>query len=246
MKTNHVSQKIPALRGRDAKTNVRILELLALEGSQTTYNINKLLGRSRSLYPTIFRAVTKLKKRGYIAKTGTVRMTKKRWERTPIYGLTWRGFITSLTSDKVCADILNVCEKNPQLQFPLPREVALAIAKILGNERLEKLARSLLEGFLKAIPNDIESMEEKEYPLYIVPALGKVPSRLEEIKIEQKDLVRIVEILRNHPNALDWFEEKVECDIKTIEQSLESAKRWRDLIYAIKRGEIEKLLGLGR
>ena len=236
---NIMAMKIPALRGRKAKTNSIVLELLALEGPQTVWNINKMLGRRRELYPTILKAIARLKNRGYVAKTGTVKMAKKKG-RTSTFGLTWRGFIVSLTSDKVCSNILTVLEKNPQLQFPLPREITLAIAEILGNERLKKIAKSLQPCFLEAIPNDVELIKEEEYPLYLFPALAKA-EKLKEIKIEQKELIQIFDKIRRYPNVIDWFEKGIEGHIKTLKEVLEGAKKAREFIQILKSQPSEAL-----
>jgi len=222
-----VALKIPALRGKDAETNGMIIKLLALEGAQTVWNINKLLGRSREHYPTIFRAVNRLKERGYVTKTGTVKMAKKKG-RTPTYGLTWRGFIASLTNEEVCSNVLNTLEKNPQI-LPLPRDVVLPIAKEwLGDEQIEKLARSLFEGLIKTIPDDIESVEERVCLGYLVPTLLKLKTPLKEIK--QEDLSRLLK----YPQAVNWLEESVEKTIKDLKEELEEAEEFRKWLQAKK------------
>lgn len=232
MKTNLIPQKIPALRGRAAKTNIRILEVLAREGPQTTYNTNKLLGRSRGLYSTIFRAVTRLKEKKYVAKTGTVRMAKK-CGRTPTYGLTWRGFIASLASDKVCSNVLGVLEKNSQLTLPYPSDVMLPMAReLFSDEQIRKLARSLFEGFIKVIPNNIESLEEEKYGAYLIATLIEAPPTTLE-KIDQSQS-RLESVLRKYPKILDWFEKGVENFIKTLEETLDTAKKMREVLRMLR------------
>jgi len=229
-----VASKIRILRGRDAKTNLMVLEKLALEGSQTTYNINKLLGRSRALYSTTFRAVARLKKRGYIARTGTVKASKT-LKRTPTYGLTWRGFIASLKSDKVCDNVLTVLEKNPQLSLPFPKDVILSLCRgLLSDEEIKEITRSLFQGFLKSIPVGIESVEEEKYLAYLLPAIVEAPpTTVKEIPQNRWEAV-----LRKHPKVLDWFEEEIEKCIKKFEENVRAFQEVRKFIQAIKaRGE---------
>src|SRR5208283_1775170 len=117
-----VGWKIPAITGRDAETNLAILELLSLEGPKTVWKTNEGLGRTRLQYPTIFRAVRRLRTWRYLKRTGSVKMQKKKG-RTPKFGVTWRGFLAGLAGDKVSANALDALRNNPQLDLPVPREV---------------------------------------------------------------------------------------------------------------------------
>jgi len=133
------------------------------------------------------------------------------------------SFIVSLTSEKVCSDVLNTLEKNPQIQIPLPRDVVLPIAKGFGDEQIEKLTISLFEGLIKAIPDDIESVEEGEYFGYLLPTLMKAPPpSLKEIKQED-----IMAVLLKHPQAVNWLEETIENLIKGFEDSLKKLEGFK-------------------
>jgi len=114
----------------------------------------------------------------------------KKAERTPTYGLKWRGFIASLMSDKVRENLLEVLEKNPQLELPVPREVLLpVIVRKFTDEELRNMAYGLFKGFLKSIPLDLELLKEEEYGAYIIPTLMNAKDAIPE-----KDWSQLMEI----------------------------------------------------
>ena len=218
-----VSWKIPALGGRDAETNLMVLELLALEGPQTAWKTNSMLGRNRKQYPTIFRAIVRLRKWGYLAKTGTVKMEKKKG-RTPTFGVSWRGLLASLASDKVCTNILDVLNKNDQLDLPIPRDVFLDLAKALwSSEQIQEITMSLFESLVNTIPHDIESTPDEVLLGYLVPALIDAAPVLENIMPKET-----TELLK-YPKLQDWFEELIAKEAARLQRDLtriEEAKRW--------------------
>lgn len=196
-----VRARIPALQGRDERNNKLVLETLALQGPLIKYDIFKALKpRDVKHYPTISRRVDDLKKRGYLDVAGKRLITVgKRSEESPTYALTWRGFIASLTIETVIREIPKVLKNNPLLEIPFPREMTISVLKeLLTPREVEILMRALLEGFLRALPRDIESIEQEKYIAYIVPAMVETPEIRE--KFEEKDLTK----LRQIPGFLEF------------------------------------------
>ena len=227
-----VALKVPALRGRDAKTNLMILERLALEGAQTVWNINKRLGRTREQYPTIFRAVTRLKRRMYLSKIGTVKMEKRKG-RIPTYGLTWRGFFASLASDKVCTNILDVLDKIDYITLPFPRDIIAPLAKALwDDEQIGKVARSVFQGYVTAIPRDVESIEIPTLVEYFFPAVFQASPILFGA-MKQKD----PSVLLKYPKLVKWLEEITASQIEKFEKTLERMREARRLLSDLKSKE---------
>lgn len=227
--------KIRALRGRDARNNKLVLETLAFHGPLIKYDIFKTL-KSKGVkhYPTISRRVDDLKERGYLAVAGKRLITVgKRSGESPTYALTWRGFITSLVIEKVIKDIPSVLENSPLLRFPLPpevpREMIVSVLKELFTPReIGTIAHALVAGFLKALPEDIESIAEEEYIMYLLPALAKAPEVKE--KIAKKDMTKLLQI----PGLL-----KLALDLITIYE-----KQLSELLKGIRvmRNELEQYI----
>ena len=212
-----IRAKMPAFQGRDARNNKLVLETFALHGPLIKYDVFKAL-KSKGVkhYPTISRRVDNLRKRGYLDVAGK-RLTTvgKRREESPTYTLTWRGFITSLVIEKVIEDIPSVLENNPLLKFDLPyeipKEMVINVLRELFTPRETKIiARTLLVGFLRALPRNIESIKQENYLAYLVPGFAEVPEIRE--KFEEKDLSKLLKI----PGLLDL----VLNLIKTYEKQL--------------------------
>jgi hypothetical protein len=190
-----VRTRIPAFRGRDERNNRLVLETIALQGPLIKYDIFKALKqRNIKHYPTISRRVDDLKKKGYIAPAGKRIITVgKRTDESPTYGLTWRGLIASLVSDEVARQVSVVLKSNPLLEIPFPKEIAIRVLNEIFTQReTEIVVRALLEGFLIAIPRDIESIEQEKYMAYLVPAIVETPTIRE--KFEEKDLTKLFQI----------------------------------------------------
>jgi hypothetical protein len=172
-----------------------VLETIALQGPLIKYDIFKAL-KSRNVkhYPTISRRVDDLKKKGYIDAAGKRVITVgKRIEESPTYGLTWRGLVASLATDEVAREISAVLKNNPLLKMPFPKEMVTNVLNELFTPRETKvLVHALLEGFLRAIPRDIESIEQGKYIAYLVPAMVETPAIRE--RFEEKDLTKLYQI----------------------------------------------------
>lgn len=194
-----IKTKVPALRGRDAENNKLVLETLALHGPMIKYDVFKSLkAEGIKHYATISRRVDNLRKRGYLDVAGKRSITVgKREDESPMYSLTWRGFITCLTMKTVIGDIPTVLKKNPLLKlnlpYEVPKEVLINVMEELFTLReIGIISNAFLLGFLKALPRDIESIKQENYIAYMVPALTEAPEIKE--KFEQKDLTKLLEI----------------------------------------------------
>ena len=227
-----VAWKIPALSGKDAKTNSMILETLALQGPQTVWNVNRLLGRRRDQYPTIFRAMNRLKKRRYLAKTGSVKMEKRK-SRTPTFGLTWRGLFGALANDKVRSDLLNVIDINNHIALPFRRDIIRPIAtELWGDEQIADVARSLFEGFVIAIPYDIESGDETMLIASLFPAAVQA-SPIVFAGLDEKDLT----VLFKYREVANLFEKMIDRQIETFEDNLRKLAEVKRFLSTIRTGK---------
>jgi len=199
-----MTSKVPALHGRDAINNNLVLETLALHGPLIKYDIFKeLKSKGIRYYPTISRRVDDLKRRGYIDVAGKRLITVgKRREKSPTYALTWRGFIASLMIETVIEDVITVMENDPLLWFDLPYKISKdfvinVLKELFTSREIGIMAHTLLSGFLRALPRNIESVEQEKYLAYLVPALVEAPEIRE--KFEKKDLSKLLKI----PGLLD-------------------------------------------
>lgn len=198
--------KVPVFRGRDAENNKLILEVIAFQGPLIKYDVfRSLKSRGVRYYPTISRRIDDLKKRGYLAVAGkrTISVGRRK-EKSPTYALTWRGFIASLMIAPVIKDVPRVLECNPLLKFNLPFQapkemITNVIKELFSLKEIETIARVLLVGFLRALPRNIELIEQEKYLAYLVPGIIETPEIRE--KFEGKDLRRLLQI----PGLLGWI-----------------------------------------
>jgi len=94
------SGRLQVFKGREAKLNYAIFQILALKGPQTIYDIHKTVKTRRRLrhvrYASVNKRVRALKESGYINKTGA-KKTKAGFEAS-IYELTARAYLALLLS----------------------------------------------------------------------------------------------------------------------------------------------------
>lgn len=213
-----VESKIAILRGKGSENNRFLLMTMALEGSLIKYDLFKTLKgtRKEAHYPTVSRRVDDLVKRGYLRVVGRRGvLIGRRKDKSAKYGITWKGFVASLTIESVAQNILKVAENNPQLKLPFPREVTLRIVREIFTDReLELIAQALVTGYLKAIPKDLESLNHEQLLSYLLPALTQVPPIQEKFK--EKDLSRILQI----PEVSEFINKSLNDTEKMLEESL--------------------------
>ena len=220
-----VESKIAIFRGRGSENNMLILKTLALRGSLIKYDLFKELKKSgkETHYPTISRRVDSLLGRGYLEIAGKRTITVgKRKEKSSKYGISWKGFIASLTLEFVAQNIMRVLEKNPQLKLPFPRKATLRIIREIFTDReLRLIGQALLTGYLKAIPKDLESLKPEQYVMYLLPAITEAPQIGE--KFEEKDLSGLLQI----PEVLEFVSKLLNDTEKMLELTLLNIREFK-------------------
>ena len=118
--------------GKGKRRNLAILEVLALEGKMTCWELTKKVFRKiEKRYPTydetrhfyLYRPVKKLEKHDYLMSYGTV---KSKGTENPIYGLTAKGF---LVANLLSLDVRNnwkKAAKNYQEDLDLPERTLMS------------------------------------------------------------------------------------------------------------------------
>jgi len=90
--------RISVFKGREARLNFAVFQVLALKGPQTIYDITKELKAQKGLryirYATVNKRIRLLKESGYINKIG-IKKTKAGFEAS-IYELTARSYLAIL------------------------------------------------------------------------------------------------------------------------------------------------------
>lgn len=210
--------KIPALRGRARPSTLLILETIATEGPLLKYDVYKRLEkRGIAQYSTVTRRIDSLREKGYLNEAAQRNTERGKREAESMYGLTWKGLIASLVSQKVRENALHAMGKNPLVAIPEKEFVLLVISEIFDRKELEKIASILLYGFLKAIPN-LENIGEEEMLIWIPQALKEIPPdtmRLIEISEKKKDLTRLLD----NPRILQYLKEKIIPRISEYERN---------------------------
>jgi len=200
--------KIPALKGRARPNNLLILEAIATEGPLLKYDVHKKLKKKGiAEYSTVTRRIDSLKEKGYLDEADKRITERGKRKAESMYGLTWKGFIASLVSEKVRENVLQVIEKNPLLIIPEKEFVLLVLRDIFDPKEVKTMANTLLYGYLKAIPN-LESIEEEELGIWILQALREIPPniiKVAEIPEKKKDLTRLLD----NPRILQYVKERI-------------------------------------
>jgi hypothetical protein len=227
-------QKIGALRGKDAETNLAILETLAIHGPKTKYAVNSLLGRSREQYPTTFRGIVRLRKRRYVDKVGSIRMQKRKTEKTPTFGVTGRGLLASLASARVCTSVLEVLEKNKHLDLPVPRETLVLARALYDDEQITEITHGLFKAAIETIPYDIETTDDELLVGYVFPILMNAEPLLIKMKPKQP-----TELLK-YPELVEWLQNSIDHQIGRFEKTLESLENAKKWIADLKSGRTRK------
>lgn len=235
-----VSGKIAAFQGKASRNNKLVLKILALDGPLIKYDIFKALKpEGITNYPTISRRVDDLKRRGYIENAGT-RLTRvgKRVEESHTYGLRWKGFIACLAIRDTQKNFITVFENNHLLEKVLPNSVSKKmiidiLKELFSKEELETISRGILEGYLRAIPENLESINEGELAAYIVPALIK--SSHVWTLISKKNLSKLLSI-KGFPELLLAMITSFETQLNQMLDAIEVFKGQLNQ-YAVIQGE---------
>jgi hypothetical protein len=148
---NVARSAIPIFQGKGATNNRTILRCIALNQPMLKYGIAKMLKIGR--YSTISRRVDDLVDREYIAEAGQRITRRGKQSKETVYGLTWRGFIASLTINEVRANIVQVLRNHPLLSIPEKDAVLLLLEEFTTRHELGVIAKALLEPLLEITPN---------------------------------------------------------------------------------------------
>jgi len=221
------SSKISAFQGKESRNNRLILESLALNGPAIKYGIFRVLKNTIENYPTISRRVDDLKRGGYIEAAGT-RAVKvgNRIGESHIYGLTWRGFFASLAIENVRRNLLAVLEANSVLERMLPKSIPKRVViDVLNNmfskEELDRVVGGFLQGYLMAIPDNLESVKDAESVAYLVPAFIRSPNVWADVS--KKDLSSLF-LIEGFPQLLLDMIEKFETQMAQTLEAIRSLK----------------------
>lgn len=240
-----VKAKIPALSKRAAKYNKDIIEDIALNGPSLQYKVCKSLGLSRNLYGTINRRIHDLTSRGYLARAGTKRTERGRQTEENLYGLTWRGFITSLSIAEVRKNILLVLENNPLLAIPEKELVLPVLENVFTQQETEKIAASWLHNVLNSISN-IETIGEGELRFFIFLSAMKDLSGILDKPTKRENLLKLLDnpkILENVKRKMHPLKAAFERQIQALSVSLAFLDGIEGVLASMKQGELpsEKL-----
>ena len=228
-------RKVPALGGREWKTNLGICVVLALDGPLTIYEANKELKRK---YPTTFRAMKRLEKSGYIEKIGTKKMEKKE-AQTQTYGTTWRGFIVALLYPTVRKKIATALSRQRWLLSELspfhPTEHDFTeLFDLVGID--DRTVGIIYKNLVLVFPN-VESIESDNqyFRDYLHSALTlSIPELQQPAAPNSKASLQksLLEYAIRHPQTLEYWEEKVyKPKLESVEQNfqiLRFEKKWLD------------------
>jgi len=234
-----VRLKIPALSERGTENNRLILKTIALNGPMLKYRIFKNVQVGR--YSTVSRRVDSLTKTGYLGEASKRATERGKRTEESMYGLTWRGFIASITINEVRGDIFRVLESNPLLAIP-EKETALVLLKeMVTREELATIGRSLLEAFLKSVPS-LEFVENE--PMSILAWLLSIKERPvfpDGFKLSRipKDAWELLGLL-DRPTVLGVVKEKIvplvrekTMEIEALYQLLSAANKFCDFVSSL-------------
>lgn len=201
---HELDAKIPALGGKASENNGAILRYIALNGPSLPYDVHKALPHRSIRYSTVNRRVRDLLKREYLAAAGKRATQRGKQEEETMYGLTWRGFVASLSVREVRDSLFQVLEKNPLLTFPEKDSILVILKEIFSEEELATISKSMFEAYLKVIPN-IELIKDENLWTYVFAI--RPPSSLKNVKLSK--MPEDVWELLDRPAILQVAKEKI-------------------------------------
>jgi len=212
--------RIPVLSGRGSDNNKSIFKTVALRGPLLKYDIHK--DTQIEQYSTVSRRVRDLAKRGYLAESGRRVTERGKQTEEAMYGLTWRGFLASLTIRDVREQTIQVLKKNPLLSFPEKELILTVVDELTTPQELEEIIEAILEALLSTTPNLelidndpmgifawVSSSLDKVKPLKTIK-LSKMPKDAEEfLKLLDRPAIlqvvkeRLIPIVRQQAEAIE-------------------------------------------
>lgn len=236
-----IESKIRMLRDKGAENNARILEIISSTGPLIKYDLFKELKShdhkaldKQPQYSTVSRRVDDLVNRGYLQPAGArTIIVGKRQEESSKYGITWKGFIATLTIESAANEIPKILERNPQLEFPFPRETSIEMIKaIFTNKELKAITKGLVTGYLRVIPKDLELLKPEQLIMFLFPAFTETPKTRE--RFERKDISRLLQI----PGVLNFITSSLDAAEKTLEDSIVAVRDLKSKLVSDSQSKI--------
>lgn len=202
--------KIPIFAGMGADNAALILEHIAISGPLLKYDVFKNLAFAR--YSTVSRRIDDLRERGYLAEAGKRFTERGKHAKESMYGLTWRGFVASLSSKKVRASITHVLRKNPLLTLPEKESILTVLEEIITPEEFETISKPILEAYLNVIPN-LEMIRDDQLWIWLsaIRDFSGLPENFKLTKMPEN----VLELL-DRPLILKVIKERIIPFIKQI------------------------------
>jgi len=215
-----VPLKIPVLNGIGASNTSKILEYLAVNGASLKYDIFKNLKFAR--YSTVSRRIDDLRKRGYVAISGKRITERGKQKEESMYGLTWRGFVASLSCENVRKDIIGTLTRNPLLRLPEKESILVFLSEVATSEDLSILSTAVFESYLEVIPN-LELISNDQLWTWLL-AIRERPKLPEGFKLSRmpEDVLELLD----RPNVLRVVKERIMPFFKESAAEIELAYRF--------------------
>lgn len=220
-----IELKIPALKGKAADNNRKVLEVVALNGPLLKYGILKLMG---GRYSTVSRRIDDLNDRGYLSEAGTRTTKRGRQSEETKYGLTWKGLVASLSIQTVRKKILQVLRKNSQLNIPEREFVLVILDEIFSEEDIEIMATSFFTGFLNSTAPPLDDILEEDLKSWLIPAFRAAPHS----QLKSTGTMNLFTLLDN-PQILHYVKENYIPMIVDYEKQLYEAYRLIKMVNEI-------------
>lgn len=234
-----IGRKIPALRGRKAENNKTILELVALNGVLNRYQLSNKskqpIHKQKPAYKVVLDRTKDLTNAGYLAIVEEKPQKKRSKEKTPGYGLTWKGFIASLSIDKVVINVISVLRNSPLLRLPM-KETWLDLLEqneVFSSEEVEAIARGIFRGLIEVLPHNIELIDDQNL-LFYLPLTKRF---VDTDKIDKQKVSERITLLLRHPTVLNLLEKLKTFQEGQIEQNKRTLEETKQIIRRIKSND---------
>lgn len=212
---------------RAQQNNMEILKAIALEGPMLKWGVSKSTGIN---YPTVSRRIDSLFKDEYLGEAGTRVIERGQQSEETEYGLTWKGFIASLSIDEIRKSGILVLKKNTLLSLP-EKNLILAVAEdIWEPQKIELLFNMFLFGYLYSNAPPLEDLNANDLQGWLIPIfqtgtdLDFIKDNDVSFKTENRNLLTLLD----NPEILHYVKTNLIPTISNYEQNM------RDYIIFIK------------
>lgn len=100
MARSKASTRLSVFKGREARLNLAIFQILALKGPLTIYDMRREVRKQKHLagtkYPVVLRRVRRLEESNYLEKAGTRKIKTQPCDQAVLYQLTARAYLAIL------------------------------------------------------------------------------------------------------------------------------------------------------